>query len=546
MEPGQLGMNDTSVSGWAACGLRRSLTAMLRWPRGASEVLICISLANLWFLRSWTRIPEARDFSFVVNPPTFKSVCAVACLVLATAALLWILRRWLARRQYTPLLIAGRAALVLHTGLPFVFQLNEYPRRMAVLALTILALAVWWTRVSTRYVEAVLLIAAPLFLVELGLATRITFRGSPHLPAQLTPAGHKPPAVSPRIVWLIFDELDQSLLFPHRPGGVRLPEFDRFRSEAFYASDAESAGKWTYRAIPALTTSQAIVNSRPGPAGGIEVRPKASRDFQAWQDMPNIFSGAHELGLSVAVVGWYLPYCTTFERDLNYCYVAPHDDATDSIRKLEVDRTLPFSTVLYDVLREDAAAFRVSTAGAVSQVTRRELEYIRQQHRDAFLTVHERALRIAADDAYSLVLIHLPVPHPPRVQELLPRQRGSKQGVGYLDNLELADQVFGELRQAMEAAKVWDRSIVLATGDHGFRSSMWRQSPDWSAEDELITGASPTRVPFLLKLPFQHHEVVYSRHFSTVLTRDLLMALLTRRINGESGLAQWFDQHAGR
>src|SRR2546423_46880 len=53
------------------------------------------------------------------------------------------------------------------------------------------------------------------------------------------PAPRAQPARSlRRVVWLMFDELDQRITFEARPPGLELPELDRLRRESLYADAA--------------------------------------------------------------------------------------------------------------------------------------------------------------------------------------------------------------------------------------------------------------------------------------------------------------------
>jgi arylsulfatase A-like enzyme len=110
----------------------------------------------------------------------------------------------------------------------------------------------------------------------------------------------------------------------------------------------------------------------------------------------------------------------------------------------------------------------------------------------------------------------------------------------YLDNLELADETLGEVRHAMETAGVWDDSIVLITGDHGFRPFIWKNLVDWDAEDSQA-GALVTRnrVPFLVKMPRQVDAITYDDHFNTILVRDLFTAMMNGEVHTASQVGSW-------
>jgi hypothetical protein len=78
----------------------------------------------------------------------------------------------------------------------------------------------------------------------------------------------------------------------------------------------------------------------------------------------------------------------------------------------------------------------------------------------------------------------------------------------------------------MEDAGLWDRSAVLVSADHGWRTGLWHGSPDWTAEDEAASHQGTMGVPFLLKLPNRTTGVSYGEKFNTVATRRLLIDIL--------------------
>jgi phosphoglycerol transferase MdoB-like AlkP superfamily enzyme len=116
----------------------------------------------------------------------------------------------------------------------------------------------------------------------------------------------------------------------------------------------------------------------------------------------------------------------------------------------------------------------------------------------------------------------------------------------YLDNLALTDHAFGDLRRAMEASGVWDRSTVIVTADHWWRSDFWATGADWTTEEQQVAGRHPPdqRVPFMVKFPQGDNSLVYDRPFNTVITRQVIMAILTGQLRSGAELARWLNTHA--
>ena len=51
------------------------------------------------------------------------------------------------------------------------------------------------------------------------------------------------------------------------------------------------------------------------------------------------------------------------------------------------------------------------------------------------------------------------------------------------------------------------------------------------------------RIPFLLKLPRQHEQLTYKAGFNTVLTHDLVLALMRGEVSDPRGVAAWLDRN---
>ena len=142
-----------------------------------------------------------------------------------------------------------------------------------------------------------------------------------------SPTGKTP---ATRVVWLVFDAMDQGVTFSARPPTVRLPEMDRLRSQAIYASNAYPPADGTLLSMPALLSGRLVSGSKPLDADELMVTFAGTKEAVGWSTQPNLFSKAREAGFRSAVVGWYLPYCRMITDTLTSCSwqvtVGPLDD----------------------------------------------------------------------------------------------------------------------------------------------------------------------------------------------------------------------------
>jgi hypothetical protein len=144
------------------------------------------------------------------------------------------------------------------------------------------------------------------------------------------------------------------------------------------------------------------------------------------------------------------------------------------------------------------------------------------------------ATQLAARSDYGLALMHLPVPHAPHAYDARTGRltlANSPIG-GYLDSLVLVDNTLASIRSAMERAGVWDGATILLSADHHYRAST------------ALDGKTDPRVPFLLKMAGAHEPLAFDRPFNTVLTHDLILAVLRGEISSPRQAAAWLERRA--
>jgi hypothetical protein len=319
----------------------------------------------------------------------------------------------------------------------------------------------------------------------------------------------------PRIVWVIFDEWDQRVTFDDRPPGLGLPAIDRFRGESLAAENAYPPRDNTLESIPSLFTGRLVERAEPAGPGDLRLSFRGGAGAASWQGVPNVFDAARSLGSDTALVGVYHPYCRVLAASLSSCWWMEMPRPINSN-----GRTLP--AAMRGQARSLFETWRLSAFGQSLSTKRKARE---------LGGAVERAKAVAADLSYRFVVIHLLTPHFPHAYDRATGAftLGNAPLRGYYDSLALTDTVWAELRRSMEAAGVWDPAAVLLSSDHGMKHS------------ELLDGKKDSRVPFLLKLPRQTAGRRYAPAFNTVVTADLLLAILEGQITTAAEAARWLD-----
>jgi arylsulfatase A-like enzyme len=165
-----------------------------------------------------------------------------------------------------------------------------------------------------------------------------------------------------------------------------------------------------------------------------------------------------------------------------------------------------------------------------------------QYHARIYHASLERSVAVAGDTGYGLVLLHLPIPHPPYFYKAATGRDDlnaepimgvvNKAQRGYLDALVLVDRTIGRLREAMERDGTWNSTSILFSADHPFRH-----------RPALDGRPVVHNVPFLFKAAGQTQPVEYDKPFSALLTGKLIQAFLSRELTRFDQVPAWLDTH---
>jgi Sulfatase len=527
------------------------------------DVITSLSLSNLCFLAAWRSAlysPDPNGYS-LTEYSMWRNSVGLMLDVLLLATLFWAsyafarsrrqerllaIARWVflfvvfsaldgARRQfYGPLTAPAFIAVVGKTA--FIAIL------IGVFCLIVFTLARHSRRVIS-VAQAVVLILSPFALMTFSQAVWSLVKNRPAIAAaknksaanaSAADAGNKTRPAT-RVLWVIFDELDYQAAFTARPSSVELPELDRLRGESVVATNAYPPAKWTLLSIPALVTGRLVAEAQPSSCNELMIKFDGASEPVGWSTQPNVFSRTREIGGAAAVVGWYHPYCRVIGGDLTRCSFTVVANEMDS-RGQRVSRSM-------------LEHFRM--VGAAAQVFRQVLPQSMRSDKSWKFDYVEGLKRIAresaataTDSALSLVMIHFPAPHFPCLYDRRKDDFTFEGGCNYFDNLELVDRTFGDLRRSMERAGLWDDTVVLVSSDHWWRTEIWPKNQSWTKEEQAVMSKGANyHVPFMLKLKRQRASVIYQPSFNTVLSQDLLLALLRGELSAPPDVTAWLDRH---
>ncbi len=482
--------------------------------RDTVDCLTALSISALLLTRSINELvflPDDQKFWLTDFGPA--PLAAAISTLLAMALSMTLAVRFARHRAHPLWMVVVRIAFLLtlvpvweglheHLGLVGAFEIllgyQSNPLLFVLTACAVLVASLFcvarWLVPITRTLRIVIVIFFPFALLAIARLS-IALVGSP-------PSAVKSPAVAVardapigRVVWIIFDEFDQRLGFEERLPGLDLPSLDAFRNSAMVATAAHSPGFETKVAIPGMLSGVKFFQATPLSSVDLAVWTEGAKQPSRWMDYPNVFERAAVENFRTRITGYYLPYCRLFAEWVHHC------------------RTWLAKTVHR---REDLSYLE----SAWTQIRTLLPIYPAWRTIDIYDESLADAVEAVRDPNFDLLYLHIAFPHFPFVYDRESEKLTvfNYKATGYFDNLALADVFFGNLRDAMMEARLWESSAVLVTSDHP-----WKRSVTYD-------GVRSERVPFMLKLPGQSEPISIERKFNTVIIGDLVLELLSKEL----------------
>jgi len=507
--------------------------------RRVKDLIISFSLSNLCFLSAWLVLlnPYHHVYYFWKENPGLVEVETLTVAILCLAAVFWLCSSIVRKSKNSRLYKFAQIGFLLCLGWPINSFLTDYlfvpPGELvrkgfpqlaiaALIAIVLILVLVRYSTPATHIALQLVLILSPLYVVNLVSVVYLQRRYASTISSSGNTRelrGHAP--TNTRVVWIIFDELEQSLPFEKRPPELSLPEFDRLRQQAIVATSAFPPTEKTLTALPALVTGQLVEHASAIGSNDLRLVLSDGRDSR-WSELSNVFREAGDEGFTSGLAGWYHPYCRVLQKDLDWCFWVPQLGGTNPA---------PGKLTFWESLSKSVsrAAYRLPFVFRVFRY-----RYYARQRWDRAEELFE--ISTAADyllrRKFNLTFLHFPIPHPPWIYDAHTKELASYD-TSYLDNVALADKQLGNVRKTLEEMGEWDRTVVLVSGDH-----WWRKDPP-----ETNTRLDH-RVPFMLKLAGQNSTEEYRTPFNTILTRDLVIRLLRDDLKNPKEVEDWLNRNS--
>ena len=303
------------------------------------DFLVCFSLANLCFMRRWYDLEHLKERAmdyYRTGPPGSTLLWATLICASLLTMVFWLAWKWVERDPTPAKLKLAQCGFLITFMFPLE-SVREYWNQQAgrmdvmssvalwslelVLAAGVVLLFFGNTRIvhAARRVALALTLLFPALMLDFSLGSLNVEPASAYLPKPPLPMLPPRPGPPRRVVWILFDELDQRLAFDlHRPE-VPMPELDRLREESLAASQAMQTAAWTTQALPSLLSGVIYSGVRLQGADDLWVTPPDAPKGMPWRDAPNVFKKARALGANAALVGWHHPYCRVFGDSMVRC-----------------------------------------------------------------------------------------------------------------------------------------------------------------------------------------------------------------------------------
>ena len=471
------------------------------------EFLIALSLSNLCFYNIILAFFYKNKF-YLKDIPGANQLLALILSEFLIASIFWLLWRLVKKINYRYLILFAKFVVCLLT-LIFIYDLARdfkayFNIKLFRISLLILLIVLLILKKTAKVAKSFLLLMVPF----VGIVFFQSLHGIAIDLIQQDKSEMKPQSLVkkendlPKVLWLIFDGMDYRIAFLDQPYNLKMSEFDKLRQQAFMALNAYPPAGETITSMPALIDGKMISQAEIGGFDKLKIRYQNTDEIIDWGSQPNVFSRVKELEATTAFVGEYLPYSRIIGKDLDFCDWFQYYPQYTSSGSVFANMYQQIKMLLIGPARHYA------------------------QRKEAYLGVQNHTKRLVSSFDYDLIMIHNPIPHYPYFYQQPWWDDRSPQG--YANALKLVDLSLGEIRRIMEEQGTWDQTNIIISADHG-------QHIRYNGQEEL-------RIPFIVKLANQKEPVVYEPAFNTVITQELVLAILRREISSPNELVRFLRQ----
>ncbi|UMZ74127.1 sulfatase-like hydrolase/transferase [Natranaerofaba carboxydovora] len=498
------------------------------------DILVSFSLANLFFLRVWHELifadPEGQFYFRTLDQVSIAALLLNVFLLGAVILSLFILfqknknnilQKILAFVLFVSLIFPLNALRLLATEISITDIVEFLGRAGFGVLIFLIAVSVVYLsfKLPDRIINAVsiiYIIFSPFLILSFGqglwaFATTDSFAQESVSEMSKELAQEADEEASKRVVWFIFDELDQRLTFEEeRPDDLEINELDNLKNDGFYATNAHAPEDETILSMPAFTIGEKVKNADPKGPAELKLTSKETEETFNWSERKNIFDEISVRGGNSALSGIYLPYCRIIGDSPDICSWHPFGT-------IEHNKEYNLTEAMFNQL---LAPFAISPFNQ------------RRHAINVHKSVYDDAKELVTNPNLDLVLIHWSVPHFPWIYD---REMADFSvfnydlNKGYYDNLALVDQTIKDMRLAMESDGTWDDTYFIVSSDHPWRMHLF---PTY---DEKFD----PRIPFIIRTPAENEKVTHTEDFNTVQTYDIILSILDGELNSAEEISNW-------
>lgn len=520
------------------------------------DLLAAYSLATLWLVISWKELLFSDTGDYLAFEPRALTEHIAIFTVAATLTLVLYLllrfvrsasRKWSRRALQATFVAIGALSFgplsfeIFKWLTPEIRRLTTFPLPLVV-AFICITFAIIKRRLcladAVVTIQTIAILAAPfgLLILAKSAANFALDDGTRFLPQNINRlvSTDRSKPYQKRVVWIIFDEFDFAARRVASQNHTPLPDVERLRNESFLGRNAYSPNRDTLVSIPALLTGRRLRKAEPISVNDLMLFPEDSSGPFSLRKSETIFSEAQAAGIPTAIVGWYHPYSRIFQESVSSCVWQPRVDRRCAQPSRFFRCSLGIIARSLDATPFVSRLLPASLTGIHNEYIPEEIET--QSERTAFL--YSKAANLVADQTYGLVFLHFSVPHAPYIDRHGPDEEGS-----YFTALEIVNDMIKNLRETLEKAGQWDKTVLIISSDHPWRGKKLEENQlmflNEKVRQEVI---DDKRIPFIVKFPGRTDRFEYDRRFNTVVTKNIIRDIFADKITGPEDLASWLDQ----
>ena len=325
-----------------------------------------------------------------------------------------------------------------------------------------------------------------------------------------------------RVIFLIFDELDQKILNEN----IRnLKNFSNLKENSINFENAYAPGRDTMNSISALLI---------GHDGTGKIGHETNKyffygnNFKKYIDyQSSIFSNTQKDNATL-IGSQVISYCIYI--NINNCSDSTKDIGDENLNKYFTTIYFFFNLLSFPFKEETISSEEIKIDKTKSTILKKKYDKILNNEQKKYDRIIKNTFSAIENVEQEIVFVHFPFPHPPSIYaQKFYDKNNNNLDYSYLANLKFSDYILGKILEKLKINSISQEILLIVSSDHGVRSEI------------KYRAQQARKVPLIINIKNSTYSYTINKKISSFHTKKLIEKFLKKEINDSHEIIKLFN-----